>query len=41
MCVYTGTLWERIFHYACPSQLLFDPNVRVCNWPSAVSCVKS
>ena len=37
-CVYTGTASAQQYYYACPSGLLFDVTLNVCNWASQVNC---
>ena len=35
VCVYTN---PRAYVFHCPADLLYDPILRVCNWPQAVNC---
>ena len=37
-CVHPGTIHQRVHTFACPLGLLFDNNLKVCNWPANVIC---
>lgn len=37
-CMFMGTQWERAHRMACPAGLLFDNNIKTCNWPASVVC---
>ena len=38
VCAYTGTQYEKITDYSCPPGLLFDPQMKACNYAHLVSC---
>merc|ERR1711973_2141 len=35
VCVYTN---PKAYVFHCPADLLYDPILRVCNWPQVVNC---
>ena len=37
-CSSSGTANQQVFQFDCPTGLLFDESIKVCNWPSLVNC---
>ena len=37
-CIFSGTGFERIVNFSCPTGLRFDSILKICNWANQVKC---